>query len=112
MNHSPTKSDTNSSHPHPNKDQPSLRLVAWETTRNCNLACVHCRASATKGPHSGELDTADVRDYFKLLLDHNLLKPDDKPVLSVEVRPLLAEESSELIIANAKRVIKEAWASL
>jgi hypothetical protein len=28
------------------------------------------------------------------------------------VRPLLAEESSELIIANAKRVIKEAWASL
>jgi sugar phosphate isomerase/epimerase len=64
------------------------------------------------GVPGGELDTADVRDYFKLLLDHNLLNPDDKPVLSVEVRPLLAEESSELIIANAKRVIKEAWASL
>jgi sugar phosphate isomerase/epimerase len=64
------------------------------------------------GVAGGELDTADVRDYFKLLLDHNLLKPDDKPVMSVEVRPLLAEESSELIIANAKRVIKEAWASL
>jgi AdoMet-dependent heme synthase len=26
---------------------PELRLVAWETTRNCNLSCVHCRASAT-----------------------------------------------------------------
>jgi hypothetical protein len=64
------------------------------------------------GVPGGELDTADVRDYFKLLLDHNLLNADDKPVLSVEVRPLLAEESSELIIANAKRVIKEAWASL
>jgi heme b synthase len=36
----------------------SLRLVAWETTRNCNLSCVHCRASATQGPFSGELDTA------------------------------------------------------
>jgi heme b synthase len=36
---------------------PELRLVAWETTRNCNLSCVHCRASATLGPHSGELDT-------------------------------------------------------
>ncbi len=36
----------------------SLRLVAWETTRNCNLSCVHCRASATCGPYSGELDTA------------------------------------------------------
>jgi heme b synthase len=35
----------------------SLRLVAWETTRNCNLNCVHCRAAATCGPYSGELDT-------------------------------------------------------
>ncbi len=26
-------------------------------TRNCNLACVHCRASATMGPYEGELDT-------------------------------------------------------
>ena len=31
--------------------------MAWETTRNCNLACLHCRASATHGPFSGELDT-------------------------------------------------------
>lgn len=41
-----------------------LRLVAWETTRNCNLACVHCRASATQGPYQGELDTAEA---FRLL---------------------------------------------
>jgi sugar phosphate isomerase/epimerase len=64
------------------------------------------------GVPGGELDTPDVRDYFKLLLENNLLDPDDKPVVSAEVRPLLAEESSELILANAKRVIKEAWASL
>lgn len=36
---------------------PTPRLIAWETTRNCNLSCVHCRASATSGPYSGELDT-------------------------------------------------------
>lgn len=36
---------------------PALRLVAWETTRNCNLSCVHCRASATCGPYADELDT-------------------------------------------------------
>jgi heme b synthase len=42
-----------------------LRLVAWEITRNCNLSCVHCRASATNGPYSGELDTAAC----KTLLD-------------------------------------------
>lgn len=35
----------------------ALRLVAWESTRNCNLSCRHCRASATSGPYTGELDT-------------------------------------------------------
>ena len=33
----------------------TLRMVAWETTRSCNLACVHCRASALSGPYEGEL---------------------------------------------------------
>lgn len=60
-------------HPHSNNHhghsdrQPGitpLRLVAWETTRNCNLSCVHCRASATCGPYEGELDTAAA---FRLL---------------------------------------------
>lgn len=45
------------SHPEDKNRGASLRLVAWETTRNCNLSCVHCRASATKGPYIGELDT-------------------------------------------------------
>ncbi|GBC59283.1 heme b synthase [Desulfonema ishimotonii] len=48
-----------SSHPHAQggKAGAQLRLVAWEITRNCNLSCVHCRAAATMGPYSGELDT-------------------------------------------------------
>ena len=45
------------SHPKGENKGRSLRLVAWETTRNCNLACIHCRASAAQGPFSGELDT-------------------------------------------------------
>ena len=64
------------------------------------------------GVPGGEVDTPEVRDYFKLLLDKKLLDPANKPVLSVEVRPLLAEEYPEVIIANAKRVIKEAWAGI
>lgn len=36
-----------------------LRLVAWEVTRRCNLACVHCRASSLFGPYTGELDTQE-----------------------------------------------------
>ena len=42
----------------PAHKQDTLRLVAWEITRNCNLSCVHCRAAATHGPYDGELDTA------------------------------------------------------
>jgi len=44
-------------HSHKEKKEATLRLVAWEITRNCNLSCIHCRASATKGPYTGELDT-------------------------------------------------------
>ena len=62
------------------------------------------------GIPGGEIDTPQVRDYFKLLLDLKLLKPENRPVMSAEVRPLLAEETSEVVIANTKRVIKEAWA--
>ena len=36
-----------------------LRMVAWELTRNCNLACVHCRASSERGPYKGELTTEE-----------------------------------------------------
>lgn len=48
------------SHPPAQHQRSELRLVAWETTRNCNLACVHCRASATTGPHTDELDTEEA----------------------------------------------------
>ena len=35
----------------------TLRMVAWEITRRCNLACLHCRASAENGPYEGEFST-------------------------------------------------------
>jgi heme b synthase len=59
MTHSHTKQHPHGhGHPGGNADGgPTLRLVAWEITRNCNLSCVHCRASATNGPYTGELDT-------------------------------------------------------
>jgi heme b synthase len=36
---------------------PPARLVAWEVTRQCNLSCLHCRASAALGPYDNELTT-------------------------------------------------------
>lgn len=41
--------------------QNTLRMVAWELTRNCNLNCVHCRAAASRGPHDGELTLAECK---------------------------------------------------
>ncbi|MFH1091118.1 MAG: heme b synthase [Pseudomonadota bacterium] len=35
------------------------RLVAWETTRACNLACLHCRAAAKYDPDPNQLTTAE-----------------------------------------------------
>ncbi|MGO9582544.1 MAG: TIGR04053 family radical SAM/SPASM domain-containing protein [Acidimicrobiales bacterium] len=37
------------------------RLVFWETTKACPLACVHCRATAQRGPAPGELTTEEGR---------------------------------------------------
>jgi MoaA/NifB/PqqE/SkfB family radical SAM enzyme len=44
----------------------TIRLIAWETTRSCNLNCLHCRAAASKGPYAGELSTEESE---KLLLN-------------------------------------------
>lgn len=65
MQHTEHPHQSSASAHHRKKDEaPALRLVAWETTRNCNLSCVHCRAAATCGPYSGELDT---QASFRLL---------------------------------------------
>lgn len=42
----------------------TLRLVAWETTRRCNLSCKHCRAVAEDHPYENELTT---REAYTLL---------------------------------------------
>ena len=39
-------------------------LVFWETTRACQLSCVHCRASAITEPLPGELTTAEGQELI------------------------------------------------
>ncbi len=36
-----------------------IRIVAWETTRRCDLACRHCRAAAGSAPAADELTAAE-----------------------------------------------------
>ncbi|HID29231.1 MAG TPA: radical SAM protein, partial [Desulfobacterales bacterium] len=71
--------------------QSNLRLVAWEVTRNCNLSCIHCRASASKGPFPDELDT----DASLTLLDQ--ISEVGKPVVILTGgEPLLRADIFEL----------------
>jgi AdoMet-dependent heme synthase len=39
-------------------------LVFWETTRACDLSCVHCRASANPNPFPGELTEVEGREVL------------------------------------------------
>ncbi len=39
---------------------PACRLIAWEVTRSCNLACRHCRAAAHMEPYPGELSREEA----------------------------------------------------
>lgn len=47
------------SHPHANNSA-SLRVLAWESTRACTLACPHCRAAAVDLRDPDELTTAEA----------------------------------------------------
>lgn len=38
----------------------ALKLVAWESTRACRLACLHCRAEAQYEPHPDQLRKEEV----------------------------------------------------
>lgn len=57
MHSTPHSHSNHPPHAHGANKGHTLRLVAWETTRNCNLSCIHCRAAATNGPYAGELNT-------------------------------------------------------
>ncbi len=39
--------------------EPPLKVVAWETTRRCVLACRHCRGAARDRDYAGELSTRE-----------------------------------------------------
>lgn len=48
------------SHEIENKRKYFPRLIAWEITRKCHLACRHCRGGATNHDYSGELSTDEA----------------------------------------------------
>lgn len=104
------------SHPHSEKKEATLRLVAWETTRNCNLDCMHCRASATKGPYAGELDTqASFRllDQIALVGEPIVILTGGEPLLRPDIFDIAKYGTGKglrMVMAPNGTLITEAYA--
>jgi sugar phosphate isomerase/epimerase len=62
------------------------------------------------GVPGGEIDLAEVIDFFRVLDGIGFFDGPQRPVVSAEVRPVLAGEISDVVLANTKRVIRDAWA--
>jgi AdoMet-dependent heme synthase len=93
-----------------------LRLVAWEVTRNCNLNCVHCRAAASRGPYSGELDTnrcLEVLDQIKEVGNPIVILTGGEPLLREDVFQLArygTDKGLRMVMATNGTLITEAVA--
>jgi len=80
---------------------PAPRLVAWEVTRRCNLACVHCRAAAANRPFPGEL----TLDEGRRLLDE-IASIGQSVVILTGGEPLLREDLVDLVRHGSGRGLR------
>jgi sugar phosphate isomerase/epimerase len=60
---------------------------------------------------NSENDVDELIEYLRVLIKVGFLNKKNPPILSFEVKPW-GEEDPELVIANAKRTLNEAWARL
>lgn len=60
---------------------------------------------------NSENDVPQLVEFLRVLLDIGFLNTDNPPIVSFEVKPW-QDEDTEIIIANSKRVLNEAWARL
>ena len=100
------------------------RVVAWEITRSCNLACVHCRASAVLRPYQGELSADEAftpRRPDRLVSSPILILTGGEPLLRADMfdiaaravghglRTVMSPTASLVTRASARRMKLRAW---
>jgi heme b synthase len=79
-------------------DKCQLRMVAWELTRSCNLACVHCRASAERGPFPNELTTQECLQVMDEIISFSkpvIILTGGEPLLRTDIFDLAKYGSSK-----------------
>lgn len=75
---------------------PQCRLIAWEVTRSCNLACKHCRAEAHPESYPGELSTSEAIELI------NTFPETGKPIIIFTGGDPMMREDVYDLIAHAK----------
>jgi sugar phosphate isomerase/epimerase len=60
---------------------------------------------------NGENDVPELVEYLRVLKEIGFLNTENPPIVSFEVKPW-GDEDPEIVIANAKRTLNEAWAKL
>jgi heme b synthase len=81
--------------------KPSLRMIAWELTRSCNLNCLHCRAAAGRGPYAGELTTEECFQFIDEVAAFS------KPVLILTGgEPLLREDIFDIASYGTRKGLR------
>ncbi|MDI7259946.1 MAG: heme b synthase [Thermodesulfobacteriota bacterium] len=105
-----------SAHSHSQSTFPSthqLRMVAWELTRGCNLACVHCRASSERGPYPGELTTTEcfrVMNEIAAISKPVIILTGGEPLLRTDIFDLArygTEKGFRMVMATNGTLITE-----
>ncbi len=64
------------------------KIVAWEITRSCNLACAHCRAAAHCKPYPDELTLEECRkviDDIAAITDPILILTGGEPLMRADI---------------------------
>jgi sugar phosphate isomerase/epimerase len=59
----------------------------------------------------GENDVDEVVEYLRVLLKIGFLNDTKPPIVSFEIKPF-GDEDADIVIANAKRTLNEAWAKV
>ena len=57
------------------QSKPTLRLLFWETTIKCNLACAHCRRVEGDEAADKDLSTAQAKELIEQLADLGKRQP-------------------------------------
>jgi len=80
---------------------PPLRMIAWEVTRNCNLNCIHCRASADMGPHPDELS---LEECYALI--DNIVSFSKPVIILTGGEPLLREDIFDIAAYGTEKGLR------